>query len=218
MFKIYLEYHKKVDIEKNIIGKDFTEKAKLLLKYYPRCYHKTDKLGRPVYIELISRVKYNEVFDYLSEEEIIEVNLKEYENYVNHKLPMCSKAVGKPVEQSFTLVCVKDVDVKFVMKVKKFLEKLTFTSQNYYPEMLGHLFILNSGSVFKTIWFLIKGFIDERTRKKITIEGTDFHKKILEYVNEDDLPSFFGGKCDCKEYGGCIESDIGPWNPREKSK
>ena len=218
MFKTYLEFHKKVDLEKNIIEKDFSEKAKLLLKYYPRCYHKTDKFGRPVYIELISKVKFPDVFEVLSEDEIIDVNLKEYENYVNYKLPMCSKAAGKPIEQSFTLLCVKDVEVSFAYKVKKFLEKLTYTSQNYYPEMLGHLFILNANMSFQAIWFIIKGFIDERTKKKITIVGSDYYSKVTEYVKDEDLPTFFGGKCDCKEYGGCIESDVGPWNPKNFGK
>lgn len=215
MFKSYLEFHKNVDIDKSIINKDFSEKAKLLLKYYPRCYHKTDKQGRPIYIELISKVKFDEVFNYISEEDVLNVNIKEYENYINHKLTMCSKSAGIPIEQSLTLLCVKDVQVSYALKVKKFLGKLTHTSQNYYPELLGHLFILNSNSVFKTIWYIIKGFIDERTKKKITIEGSDYLPKLLELIDIDNLPSFFGGNCNCLKYGGCIQSNIGPWNPEE---
>jgi hypothetical protein len=35
----------------------------------------------------------------------------------------------------------------------------------------------------------------------------------LEVVDEDTLPSFLGGKCNCDAYGGdCFKSDRGPWN------
>jgi hypothetical protein len=33
-------------------------------------------------------------------------------------------------------------------------------------------------------------------------------------VDEENLPSFFGGKCTCSGFlYGCLGSDIGPWNP-----
>jgi hypothetical protein len=78
---------------------------------------------------------------------------------------------------------------------------------------LGHLFIINTGTIFKFIWSIIKAFIDERTKKKISIEGTDYIKKLKEFVDLENLPTFLGGTCKCEHIeGGCLFSDAGPWN------
>jgi hypothetical protein len=77
--------------------------------------------------------------------------------------------------------------------------------------MLGQMFIINAPMLFSATWTVIKKFMDEKTRNKITIAGKDFNKKIRELVDEDKIPDFFGGTCTCP--GGCLNSNIGPWNP-----
>ena len=44
------------------------------------------------------------------------------------------------------------------------------------------MFIINAPIYFTTIWSMIKLFIDEKTKKKINIVGSDYKKKLLEYV------------------------------------
>ena len=212
MFNDYLDWRKSINLD-NIMIKEYPLTSQVL-KLYPRGYHKTDKTGRPIYFELISKIKYNEIFKIVSEDELVEMILKDYEVHLKHRLPMCSKVKGLPVEQSLSILDVKDVSLNFALKVKDFIKKTSNISQNYYPEMLGHLFIVNTSFIFKAIWSIIKGFIDEKTKKKISIEGYDYYNKLKELVNEENIPSFFGGKCKCEHIeGGCIVSDIGPWNP-----
>jgi hypothetical protein len=87
--------------------------------------------------------------------------------------------------------------------------------QNYYPEMLGKMFMINTSSLFSFVWSIIKGLIDEKTRNKITVLKYDYIKHILEYVDKENLPSSLGGTCTCPNIpGGCMFSDIGPWNPK----
>jgi hypothetical protein len=86
---------------------------------------------------------------------------------------------------------------------------------DYYPEIMGNTLIVNAPIVFSGIWSVVKGFLDEKTRKKFKIIGGGFKATLLEFIDDENIPSFLGGKCECKEHGGCMKSNVGPWNDYE---
>ena len=45
---------------------------------------------------------------------------------------------------------------------------------DYYPEMLGSMFIINCPFFFTGLWAMVKGFVDPATRSKIKILGGSF--------------------------------------------
>ena len=69
--------------------------------------------------------------------------------------------------------------------------------------------------LFTGVWAVVKGFLDEKTRKKITIKGSKYEKDLLELVDPENLPDFLGGTCKCEIYGGCMKGGVGPWNDYE---
>lgn len=50
-----------------------------------------------------------------------------------------------------------------------FLKQLTMILQATYPERLERCFIKNPPAIFTSVWDLIKGLIDKRTRDKVQI-------------------------------------------------
>ena len=50
-----------------------------------------------------------------------------------------------------------------------FLKQLTMILQATYPERLERCFIRNPPAIFTSVWDLIKGLIDKRTREKVQI-------------------------------------------------
>jgi hypothetical protein len=57
---------------------------------------------------------------------------------------------------------------------------------------------------------MVKGWLDEKTREKIQIKGGDYLPTVLKYVDEEQLPTWLGGKC-----SEPLEKDFGPWNDFE---
>lgn len=78
-------------------------------------------------------------------------------------------------------------------------------AQNNYPETMYKCFVINAPMSFSIIWTIVKGFLNPRTKKKITILGSKYKKKLLEYVDKDQLPEQYGGTC-TKPISNC-----GPW-------
>lgn len=163
----------------------------------------------------MSKVNLVDLFKITTEERMMKYYVKEYERLMKYRFPSCSKAAGHLIEQSLTILDMENIGVSILGgKVKQFVKIASDIGQNYYPEMLGSMYLINTGFLFSAVWTLVKGFIDEKTRKKIHVEKSSYQKKLLELIDAKNLPTFFGGSCTCSEIeGGCLFSDIGPWNP-----
>jgi hypothetical protein len=69
-------------------------------------------------------------------------------------------------------------------KVIDFVKKTSNIAQNNYPEMLGQMIIINTTVLFRGAWAIIKGFVDEKTSKKISVCGTnDYVAELLKFVH-----------------------------------
>ena len=146
---------------------------------------------------------------------MVQYYIKEYERTLNYRFPACSLAANRLIEQSCTIIDVDGIGISALGgKVKGFVKLASDIGQNYYPEMLGSMWVINSGFFFKAVWAVVKGFADEKTRNKINLEGSSYAKKLLEVIDANNLPSILGGTCTCQHIeGGCMYADIGPWNP-----
>lgn len=79
-------------------------------------------------------------------------------------------------------------------------------TQNYFPEILAKVFIINAGLVFRAAWKLIKPFVDKHVLEKIEILGSDFIKKLEVHIDRRFIPRNIGGDCE-----DLIQRNPGPW-------
>ena len=137
MFKNFLEWREKEKVDDIRENFDFTEMFEVK-KFYPHSYHKTDKSGRPIYIEMISKVNLDELFKVTTEERMTKYYIREYERLMKRRFPACSSVVKKPIEQSLTILDIQGIGVSHLVgKTKAFVQLASKIGQDYYPEMLG---------------------------------------------------------------------------------
>lgn len=181
-------------------------------KYYPQFYHGVDKEGRPVYVELIGKVNANKLVKVTTIDRYVKYHVKEFERCFQMRFPACSIAAKRHIDSSTTIIDVQGVGLKnFSKDARELIMRLQKIDNDNYPETLCRLYIINAGQGFKMLWGTIKSFLDPQTASKIHVLGSKYQNKLLEIIDESELPDFLGGKCRCGENGGCSKSDKGPW-------
>mmetsp|Transcript_37992 Transcript_37992/g.34022 ORF Transcript_37992/g.34022 Transcript_37992/m.34022 type:complete len:345 (+) Transcript_37992:43-1077(+) len=210
MWKKFVKWRQENNVD-NINEFELTELSQIR-PFYPHGYFRTDKKGRPIYIERIGLFKVAELFKITSQERMVKYYIKSYEKLVNVILPQCTKASGHRVDQTVTILDLKGASFKmFSGQVIDFVKLASSIGQDYYPEIMGQMFIVNAPMLFSGAWAVIKQFLDEKTRQKIKIIGSSYQKELLECIDAGNLPDFLGGKVPESEYGKYLENEQGPW-------
>ncbi|KAJ6187903.1 hypothetical protein N7519_002811 [Penicillium mononematosum] len=191
---------------------EYPEKEEVF-KFYPQYYHKTDKDGRPVYIEKLGKIDLNQMYKITTADRMLKNLVCEYEKLADPRLPACSRKAGKLLETCCTVMDLKGVGITSVPSVYGYVKQASDISQNHYPERLGKLYLINAPWGFSSVFSAVKGFLDPVTVSKIHVLGSGYQKELLSQVPAENLPVEFGGSCKCE--GGCELSDMGPWQEAE---
>ena len=85
-------------------------------KYYPQFYHKTDREGRPIYIELLGKLDYNKLYALTTQERQLKHLVDQYERFFRDRLPACSKQSGQLVETSCTILDLHNAGISSFYK------------------------------------------------------------------------------------------------------
>lgn len=103
--------------------------------------------------------------------------MQSYETLLKRIFPACSVAAGRRIEQTCSILDLKGASMGMMSKqVYSFIKIATSVAQDNYPEMLGKMFIINAPMLFSGIWACIKPWVDEKTRAKVSIIGSDYKK------------------------------------------
>jgi hypothetical protein len=205
-------WRKEINLDELVPVWDYPEKPQIE-KYYKQYYHKTDKDGRPLYIETLGGIDLTQMYKITTAERMITNLAVEYERVSDPRLPACSRRVGSLLETCCSIMDLKGVAITRVPQVYSYVRQASVVSQNYYPERLGKLYLINAPWGFATVWSVVKGWLDPVTVGKIQILGGGYKDELLKQVPPENLPKEFGGVCECP--GGCEHADAGPWRDPE---
>ncbi|XP_024972313.1 phosphatidylinositol/phosphatidylcholine transfer protein SFH6-like isoform X5 [Cynara cardunculus var. scolymus] len=190
---------------------DFKELNEVL-QHYPQGYHGVDKEGRPIYIELLGQADPDKVMLVTTLERYVKYHVQGFERTTAIRFPACSVAAKRRITAGTTILDVQGMGLKNLTRSAiDVIKKLQQIDNDYYPETLGRMYIINAGPGFKMLWKAIQSFLDPKTRSKIHVLGHRYKSTLLEVIDSSELPEFLGGSCNCAEQGGCLQSDKGPW-------
>jgi hypothetical protein len=191
---------------------DFKERE-VVNRYYPQYYHKTDKDGRPIYIQRLGQLDIKALYAATTTERQLQRLVLEYEKSLTERLPASSRAVGHPIETYCTILDLGGVSLSNFYRVRDYVSAASSIGQNRYPETMGKFYIINAPWAFSAVWAIVRPWLDEVTVAKIEILGGGYKDALLLQIPKENLPKEFGGVCDCA--AGCSMSDAGPWNVQQ---
>jgi hypothetical protein len=164
----------------------------------------------------LGKIDLNAMYKITTAERMLQNLVCEYEKLADPRLPACSRKAGKLLETCCSIMDLKGVGITSVPSVYGYVRQASAISQNYYPERLGKLYLINAPWGFSSVFNVVKGFLDPVTVQKIHVLGSNYKKELLEQIPAENLPVEFGGTCECA--GGCELSDMGPWQEPEWAK
>eukprot|EP00055_Hartaetosiga_balthica_P007473 m.25691 g.25691 ORF g.25691 m.25691 type:complete len:326 (+) comp5790_c0_seq1:321-1298(+) len=83
-------------------------------------------------------------------------------------------------------------------KKRGMLQKIFNVGADNFPESIWKIFVVNTPFIFRTVWSVVKPWIDPITQAKINLHGNvkDCVKKMHEAgISDDNIPEFMGGTC-----------------------
>ncbi|CAM8951808.1 unnamed protein product [Rhodiola kirilowii] len=213
MWEEMLKWRKEYGTDTILEDFEFTELEEVL-QYYPQGYHGVDKEGRPVYIERLGQAHPSRMIQITTIDRYLHYHVQEFERTLLEKFPACSVAAKRQISSTTTILDVKGLGMKNFSKTSAtILAAIARIDNEYYPETLHQMFIVNAGPGFKKmLWPAAQKFLDPNTIAKIQVLEPKSSSKLLEVMDSDQLPDFLGGTCACPVDGGCLRGNKGPWN------
>ncbi|PKI83543.1 hypothetical protein MVES1_002522 [Malassezia vespertilionis] len=189
---------------------EFTERAQIAEYGWRMYFHKTDKVGRPIFIQDMSKLNSDKVFKTTTPERIIQNFAVTLEKAVQVRYDACTQKEGHLVDDNFMVLNVAGLGFSTFWSMRQQLQHLLSVLDDNFPELSGRVQIINAPYLFTTVWAYVKNWIPTHTAEKIDICGTDYINVISEFIDMENWPEYLGGKCKCAG-GSCQTRDEGPW-------
>jgi hypothetical protein len=202
------QWKENIKLEDIYLNYEFKEKYRLQL-LFPHGFHKLTKKGYPIYLHVMGHFIPEEFYKITTPEELPKYAVKVIENTIREKFKICSQLKGSYIYGIFGLADFKGINSSILSKKFMAYAKAILKLQDYYPEILEGCCVINAGLLFRAFYSACKIFIDSKTRKKIKVYGAKYQQGLLEFIDKENLPKFYGGECECP--GGCLFSNAGPW-------
>ena len=194
----------------------------------PHCFHKYDKVGHPIHIQLVGETHVDIMANFTVPDEVLAssahdavaalppshfpTSLDSKAVILTHAYDMetqCerarrqSAALGRPIERFVNIIDLQGMGMNHVSFLR-FFRNISELDDVCYPERLHKTFVVNAPALFPSIWLLVKKFLSSKISDRVVVLGRNHSAELLECIDADSLPVQYGGSCNCP--GGCVPS------------
>lgn len=159
-------------------------------KYYPSCFHGTDSEGSIVYYEKMGGIDVKAM-------QAAGVDSKTLLwHYMYQMEYLWTKIAPKDEDRTTIVLDMAGVNMKEAIggEVIGFVKAAVAMMTTHYPARSNYIFIINVPQWFAYVFALIKGFLNEGTKKKIRPHvASTFLKELTKIVPLDQIPAEYGG-------------------------
>ena len=169
-----------------------------------------DNEHRPVYLEKTGKIDVHGIMKITTPAKLLRWHVHSVETGSLSEMQRATDVVRRENPHHRAINCNTSIlDLEgfslgsFMGETKAYLNQVSEINQNYYPETMGKMLIINAPGLFTTVWSVVKGWLDPRTVGKIEILGgpSQYQPRLFDVLGKDNTP---------KEYGGNYESPDGP--------
>jgi metal transporter CNNM len=177
----------------------------VLEKYFPGGMMGEDREGHPVWYDHFN-YDFKGLHYSVRMDEVLLLSLYRAEL----ALKMCATASaekGRPIETVTFVVSYEKLSIQrhYYWPGIQMIRKTLALLEANYPETIKQTFFINLPAIFPLCFNLLKPYINENTRAKIFVLGSNYREVLLKHICPDQLPAAFGGtRCepdpDCTKY------------------
>ena len=175
MITNFAEWYEKEQVKDLYETWDYPELPNMLAAF-PHGLHQYDKKGQPIIVRRLGQTDFDALFASTSIERLMRHITWQNEELKYLVCAALSKKFNKAIESNCQIADLRNISLRKLAsrQVMNALQTGLSIFQNYYPETLGNIYIVNAPALFSGVYSIIKGFLDERTRSKVKIMGSNY--------------------------------------------
>ena len=182
------------------------EKLAFLRGEMPTSHHGFDLRGNPVHLEQPGRFRWGRILDRISREDLIHMHIFLMEYQFRVLMPQGAQRSGRVVDKMTNIVDLSGLNLGILQNLRaiSLFKEVQRIDQDYYPDHVRRIYLVNPPLLFRPIWHLIKRVMPNNEHHKVKVlPGYEKAAEVLSAVLEpESVPRFFGGCCNCE--GGCL--------------
>ena len=172
--KFYTEY-----LINEIKISEFPNMDKIKL-FYPHGFHKTSIIGEPIFIQMLGQLKIDDINKLLKEPLLTKYIIFKLNELEKKIFPKCSLYYKRKIDKIFCIFDLMGLTTSLMnKKIFNFIQKQINIVTNYFPGILGSLYFINTGLVFRSIWTACKYLYNNKTRNRIKLIGFQYKNDLF---------------------------------------
>jgi len=185
----FLDFYAKHELHK-IHTKDLAEGAELASKYAPQHAYGRDRQGHYILYNCLSKYDFSNISK--NQDKILEAYIQMMIK-LQRKSKEATKSRGVRQHKLLVIVDMYNIGLMTATWHRKLIMLFIGVLQNWFPETLFRLYVVNGGAAFRGIWTMVKPWLDPVTVAKIKIKSSDFINDLLKDVSKEEIHVDYGG-------------------------